>query len=263
MEIPGLVSFTGTVIHSHDYRRPELFQDMDVVVFGGGMSGSDISLDLSDKAKRIYFSHRNPLFKHTEFPSNIEQVPPIFKITDDGLVQFTDGRTQRADAILLCTGYRYSFPFLSPECHVTVDLEGKRVNSLYMGVFHPEHPSLSFVGVQTYVLPFPIFAIQAQCIMAVLSGKAKLPSREEMEKVIIHEREKLEFAGLPAKEEHKLGPKRRSYAAALAKLAGCPSVDPVLDDIFDYLKSSAIYKNRMHFKKQQIIIKGSTYIVKK
>ena len=256
-DIPGLTdSFRGLVIHSHNYRRAEVFQDMDVVVLGGGFSGVDICLNLTDNAHKIYFSHKNQMFQDTKFPSNIEQVSPIQRVTDDGTVQFTDGQTRRADAILLCTGYKYSFPFLSPECHVTVDLDGKRVNTLYKDVFHPEHPSLSFVGILTRALVFQLFAIQMRCIVAVLSENACLPSHDEMEEDIAREREKLDLLGWPAHHAHRRGFMRRSYCASLAKLAGCPNIDPLIDDILDY-NLAALSHNAMKFKDLEIYIKDS------
>ena len=249
-------------MHSKNYRRPEMFQDKNVVVLGGGLSGIEISLNIIENANKIYYSHRNPMFRDMKLPAKIEQLPPVVRITEDGLVQFTDGRTRKADAILLCTGYQYSFPFLSPECHVIVDLEGKRVNPLYLGVFHLEYPTLAFVGIPKFCLPFPMFAVQAQCVAAVLGGKANLPSREQMEADIVREREKLQFLGQPAKDEHRLGSRRRSYAAALAKLAGCSSVDPVLDDLFDHVLV-CICRDATNFRNHEVVIKDSnTYFVK-
>lgn len=51
--IPGREVFTGLQIHSHDYRKPEIFKDMTVVVIGAGPSGLDIGLDLTSSAKHV------------------------------------------------------------------------------------------------------------------------------------------------------------------------------------------------------------------
>ena len=85
-----------------------------------------------------------------------------------GMVHFTDGTTLKADAILLCTGYKYWFPFLSTECGVTVDTEGRRVNSLYNDVFHTTFTSLCFVGIKEFLTAFPELALQARAIVNVL-----------------------------------------------------------------------------------------------
>lgn len=56
----------------------------------------------------------------------------------------------RVDAVILCTGYSYSFPFLKGAGIVSV--EDNRVGPLYQHVFPPAHaPFLSFVG-----LPFKV-----------------------------------------------------------------------------------------------------------
>lgn len=51
--IPGMNVFSGIQIHSHDYRMPDFFKDMTVVVIGAGPSGLDIGLDLTSSAKQV------------------------------------------------------------------------------------------------------------------------------------------------------------------------------------------------------------------
>jgi cation diffusion facilitator CzcD-associated flavoprotein CzcO len=46
-------SFNGLVVHSHDYREPETFRDMAVIVLGAGLSGIDISIEVSQLAKKV------------------------------------------------------------------------------------------------------------------------------------------------------------------------------------------------------------------
>lgn len=52
-EIPGLDSFTGTCIHSHNYRSEETYRDRIVLVVGGGPSGIDICHHLTGVAKQV------------------------------------------------------------------------------------------------------------------------------------------------------------------------------------------------------------------
>lgn len=51
-QLPGLDLFQGTVIHSHDYRYPQRFQNKTVVCLGAGPSGTDIALDLEPFAQK-------------------------------------------------------------------------------------------------------------------------------------------------------------------------------------------------------------------
>ncbi|TYB43863.1 flavin-containing monooxygenase [Actinomadura chibensis] len=50
-ELAGLDSFTGTVVHSSDYRRPEEFADRRVVIVGGGNSAVQIGIELAGHAR--------------------------------------------------------------------------------------------------------------------------------------------------------------------------------------------------------------------
>lgn len=52
-------NFSGTVIHSHSYRKPEDFSGKSVLILGAAASGIDIALDLVNHATRIYLSHNN------------------------------------------------------------------------------------------------------------------------------------------------------------------------------------------------------------
>ena len=56
--IPGLESFPGLVVHSHEYRYPEVYQGMRVVIFGAGSSGEDICLQVAKCAEMVYLSHK-------------------------------------------------------------------------------------------------------------------------------------------------------------------------------------------------------------
>ena len=52
-KIPGLESFPGEVMHSHNYRTPESFQNKTVLCLGAAASGQDICIDLSAAAKMV------------------------------------------------------------------------------------------------------------------------------------------------------------------------------------------------------------------
>ena len=64
----------------------------------------------------------------------------------------TDGSKIEVDAVLLCTGYHYDFPFLSQECNVEV--QGRVVQPLYKHMLHPDHPTIAFIGIPTLVRCF-------------------------------------------------------------------------------------------------------------
>lgn len=79
-QIEGLDSFTGTAIHSRDYRSPKLFDGKRVLVVGAGNSGVDIASDAAFHASAAFLSTRRPYWF---FPKQIFGV---------ALPDFLDGR---------------------------------------------------------------------------------------------------------------------------------------------------------------------------
>ena len=120
-EITGLELFEGKIIHSHDYRIPEKFSNMPVLVIGGLFSGQDISVDVAKCAKYVLFSHRKPKLAR-KLPGNLRQCGPIQHLTIKSAV-LADGDECQIDALILCTGYKRDLSFLSPECRVKVENE--------------------------------------------------------------------------------------------------------------------------------------------
>ena len=60
---------------------------------------------------------------------------------------------------------------------------------LYKHVFHPDIPTLTFVGLCNVAgSTFPVVEIQGRWVARVLAGSEKLPSREEMHAAIEHYR---------------------------------------------------------------------------
>lgn len=89
----------------------------------------------------------------------------------------------QVDEIIYCTGYEYSFPFLKTDNEIST--KGQRVSPLYKHMFVPLYgPSLSFIGLNTHVIPFPIFEYQSKYLARLLSFKSSLPPKQEMEEDI-------------------------------------------------------------------------------
>src|SRR5204862_170624 len=51
-------TFSGRVLHSHDYRTPEPFRAQRVLVIGAGNSASEIAVELAPVAARVFWSFR-------------------------------------------------------------------------------------------------------------------------------------------------------------------------------------------------------------
>jgi dimethylaniline monooxygenase (N-oxide forming) len=71
---------------------------------------------------------------------------PNIKSISKRSVEFDDGRSASADIIVFATGYKISFPFLSPDVarQVVPDPAANEI-SLYHNVFHPRHVSLQYL----------------------------------------------------------------------------------------------------------------------
>ncbi|GFO48487.1 dimethylaniline monooxygenase [n-oxide-forming] [Plakobranchus ocellatus] len=55
---PGIDSFQGKVLHSHEYRTPKGLEDQRVLVIGIGNSGGDVAVELSRCSKQVFLSTR-------------------------------------------------------------------------------------------------------------------------------------------------------------------------------------------------------------
>ncbi|KAL1540100.1 aliphatic glucosinolate S-oxygenase [Salvia divinorum] len=201
----GREKWPGQQIHSHNYRVPDPFENQVVVVIGDGPSALDISLEISDVAKQVYLSSRSPKVKVAKLDcrDNIWQHSKIDHANENGEVVFEDGAVVHADIILHCTGFMYSFPFLKTEGIVTVE-EG-RVGPLYKHIFPPKlGPNLSFIAIPYMTVVTQMIDFQAKWVARVLSGKAWLPSEEEMETEVRQHYQLMDEKGTPKHYTHAL-----------------------------------------------------------
>ncbi|KAF3961679.1 hypothetical protein CMV_013724 [Castanea mollissima] len=164
-EFPGMDAWPGVQIHSHNYRTPEPFQNLIVVVIGNGPSAIDILTEISSVAKEVHQALRDSdiHFKKLESHDNIWQHSMIKCTKEDGKVVFQDGSFVYADVIKHCTGYKNHFPFLRTNGIVSVD--DNRVGPLYKHVFPPQlAPWLSFVGLSYKGVTTLIIELQSRWV---------------------------------------------------------------------------------------------------
>jgi cation diffusion facilitator CzcD-associated flavoprotein CzcO len=212
--IKGMEAWRRRQLHSHSYREPDPFRGEVVVVVGCGDSGMDIATELCGVAKEVHLVARSVEDAATPPPAvskilanhaTIRLHPPVDLLCDDGTtVAFADGSRAAADAVIYCTGYRYSLPFLDTGGIVAVD-DGNRVGPLYEHTFPPVlAPSLSFIGVPMRVFAPWTFEAQARWVALVLSGKAALPPEEEMMREVREDYRVREIAGVPSYHAHSI-----------------------------------------------------------
>ncbi|XP_031624867.1 senecionine N-oxygenase-like [Contarinia nasturtii] len=176
-EFDGLDEFFGDKMHSHDYRKPDRYQHETVFVIGGGTSGRDITLQIATKAKRVIWSNHSKYYNFT-FPSNVKKADDVKRFTANS-VQFIDGNEEQITCILFCTGYKYSFPFLSVDCGLR--LNGKiQMEPLYKEVINVNHPTMAIVGLSVCILTYLRHDLQANLCLKYWSGEIELPTKQKM-----------------------------------------------------------------------------------
>ncbi len=242
----GADSFTGTILHSLDYRDGGDYDGRRVVVVGLGASAVDIAADLSRHAEQTLLSVRRGLHIVPKqlFGMSVDEIAeapwwtemsfaeqrrwverallvargrlgdyglpepdhPVFSsattLSDEILsrirhgavtpkpaigsfdgdrVVFTDGTSVTADAVVYCTGFRMTFPFLPAGCPVAADGSVE----LYRRVVPADRPGLYFVGLVRPVGSITrLVEAQAQWVARLVDGEAELPAAGEMREEI-------------------------------------------------------------------------------
>jgi len=88
-------------------------------------------------------------------------------------VTFADGKKETYDTLLAATGYKIALPFFDKDflCYE----EAERI-PLYLRMFHPQHPTLVFIGLfQPQGAIWPLSDYQAKVAAAMVAGRWQLP----------------------------------------------------------------------------------------
>lgn len=148
--LPGQDQYSGQVLHTANYRRPEPFRRQRIVVVGGGNAAVQIGVELAQVA-RVTLVTRRPI---RYLPQRVlgqdihfwlklsgldgtqwldEQSMPVFdtgtyraaiaagqpdrrpmfeRFTPDGII-WSDGHSEKVDAVIFATGYRPNLAYLA------------------------------------------------------------------------------------------------------------------------------------------------------
>lgn len=242
--------FQGKQLHSHDYRVPAIFKDKTVVVLGAGPSGMDLALEISSYAKRVILSHHLKETILTKFPDNVIQKPDVVELTEHNAV-FRDGTHETVDIMFYCTGYKYSFPFLSDKCGVRVD--SNMVTPLWKHLVSIENPTLAFVGLPFYVCAFSMFDLQVRFLTRFWHGEKIFPDKAVMLREEAEELEKCIKNGLEKKHFHMMGPLQGQYYDDLANTAGITPLPPVLTKLHNE-SSMRFLDDLVHYRQDRYMI---------
>ncbi|EFC39456.1 predicted protein [Naegleria gruberi] len=122
----------------------------------------------------------------------VRVVPNIVRFSRDGhTCRFeNDENASNIDTVVICTGYRISFPFFKDGFFEDCFDENNKV-SLYKYVFHPKHGTgIAFIGlIQPFGAIIPISELQSRVAVRMFRGDYKLPSESEMKQDVEQKRE--------------------------------------------------------------------------
>ncbi|XP_070493552.1 senecionine N-oxygenase [Chironomus tepperi] len=253
----GADIFEGKQIHSHDYRRSDLFKNENVLVIGGGPSGFDLANEISKTANRVTLSHHLKEPPKTKFQSNVDQKPDVLYLEKKNVV-FNDGTSREYSVIFYCTGYKYTFPFLSVDCGITCD--DNFVRPLYKHCLSITRPSLGFIGLPFYVCATQMFDLQARFCLKFINKEKELPSKEEMMQDFRDEMNKRTTKGLKKHQFHMMGPEQNKYYDDLARTADIEPLKPVITKLHNW-SSMRFLDDLTNFRKDVFrILDDETFI---
>jgi dimethylaniline monooxygenase (N-oxide forming) len=228
----GQNEFKGKQIHSHEYRTNEAFRGEKVLVVGSGPSGTDCVIEISKTAASVTWSHHLEKLPVTHFGDNVNQKPDIKEISKAGVL-FVDESFSEYTAIVYCTGYKYTFPFLSVDCGIST--YGNHARPLFKHCLNINKPTMGIIGLPNFICPNQMMDLQVRFCLTFMTGRKDLPTREEMLKDTEKDEEMRRENGLDiATKRHYLGPKLQcGYYEDLAKTAEIEPIKPVITKMFN------------------------------
>ncbi|XP_064543263.1 senecionine N-oxygenase [Drosophila montana] len=257
IQIPNANLFRGQYLHSHDYRNNDLFYGKSVLVIGGGPSALDLSNIISMSAKQVVLSHHLNGISDSIFFKNVATKPDVKEFTEKG-AYFMDGSYQEFDIVFFCTGYKYSFPFLSVSSGIYV--EDNCVQMLYKQCINIRNPTMAFIGLPFYVCAAQMMDIQARFVLSYFFGTNKLLSRTEMTADTLQSMQKLWARGYKKRQAHMLGIDQMQYFTELAETAQIGNIKPVMAKLHNE-SSNCFNENLINFREDIFkIIDSETFI---
>ncbi|KAH9391756.1 hypothetical protein TYRP_022604, partial [Tyrophagus putrescentiae] len=212
----GQEKYKGIIIHSNSLKTVNNFENKKVVVVGMGNSGGDAAVELSLTAKQVYLStrsgtwlfHRNSYggrpfdqliyLSQTPFindnlankiiSGNIIIKKDIEQFAENGIIFKNDnGQITQCETVVLCTGYKIVFPFLSSQVlPQTQDNQFAFYKHQFLPHLQPHPHTLAFIGlVEPSGALFPIAELQSRWFVLLMATKIPmLPPHQTMNALI-------------------------------------------------------------------------------
>jgi trimethylamine monooxygenase len=179
ISIDGVDQFPGRVLHSHEFRGADEFVGLNLLVIGGSFSADDIALQCYKfGARSVTVSSRQKPIGY-KWPVEIKDAP-MFVRMKGRKAYFKDGSSvDNIDAIIFCTGYRHSYPFMAERFRLQCGIDEFVPSSLYKSIFWIDQPYLAYLGAPRQIYTFSMFDLQAALVRDVFLGHIKLPDKDQ------------------------------------------------------------------------------------
>lgn len=238
-DYPGFDRFPGRILHGHDFRDAQEFKGQRLLVMGSSYSAEDIALQCRKYGSGpVTITYRtNPMGFH--WPEGIDEVPLLTHV-EGKTAHFKDGTTREIDAIILCTGYKHSFPFMAEDLKL-VTANRLWPDGLYKGVFWMDNPKVMYLGMQDQYYTFTHFDVEAWLARDYVIGRHELPDREAMQQEFDAWRKREEALTHPIEDIDF----QADHVADLAGLTDYPE--------FDIDLTRKIFKDWEHHKEENIV----------
>lgn len=212
--------------------------------------------EISKVAELVTLSHHLEN-QNNQFSPNVRQKPDVMKLTKDG-VEFDDGTHENYSIIFYCTGYRYTFPFLSNDSGVEHD--NNFVRPLYKHCLSINRPSLGFIGLPFYVCAAQMFDLQSRFCLIFMTKRKQLPGNDEMFQDFDKEMNRRWEKGLRKHQAHIMGEDQYEYYNALACAAGLEPLKPVISKLHNF-SSLRFLEDLTNFRKDVFrILDDETFV---
>ena len=175
----GIETFSGRVMHAHDFREAREFTGRHALIVGGSYSAEDIGLQIMKYGAASVTTCYRTQAMGFKWPEGMDERELLTRV-DQKTIYFKDGSKKDFDVIILCTGYQHHFPFLQD------DLKLRTHNRLYppkmyKGVVWRDCPQLFYLGMQDQFYTFSMFDLQAWYARDVMLGRVNLPDAKVMD----------------------------------------------------------------------------------
>ncbi|MFT7131091.1 MAG: thioredoxin reductase [Gammaproteobacteria bacterium] len=235
-QLEGMNSFSGKVLHSHNYREPKAFKNQRVAVFGVSASGVDIAREIASQAASVYWCGdtfnqfegkpiTDPALKNLHFFSCPNGV------NNQGQITFKKNQPESIDSFVYATGYNYDYPFITQKEIISVD--DNYISPLYNQIIPPNFQNIGFIGIPFLIVPFPLFEIQARWFAQVLKQKVALPSANEMTKKVKLRESELQKIKRKKRLYHQLGEDQIPYLSRLLREMNDAPLPQWFSDLID------------------------------